>query len=414
MKSNQTFGIDFITRLCKSDKNAALLFARITVDGERKEISLKESIKIKDWDSSREIMKGHSLGAKTINNHIDDVRFRIKEKYRLLKDQELPITAEAIKESYLGTQITQKSKHSLCELLKYHAKIEGQKLKSGTMKNYDTTEEYIKKFIKEKFHTDDIALSKLNREFIVELEYYIRNNPLKKHDPCIGNGVMKHLERFKKMIAWAKVLQWIAVNPYDVYQLSLKRYKRPKLTIDELMMIEAKEFSSPSLCYIRDLFLFSCYTGLAYADVMALSYENFETGSNGQYWCKIYRQKSEELAVVPFLKSAIELMSKYKNSPKVLNTGKVFPHVSNQDVNRNLKVIGEICGIQKYMSFHLGRHTFATAVTLKNGVPIETVSKMLGHKKITTTQIYAEVDEQKISDDMNGIEEKLETIRSGR
>ena len=228
MKANQTFGIDFITRLCKSDRTSALLFARITVDGERKEISLKEAIKIKDWDSAREIMKGQSIGAKTINCHIDDVRFRIKEKYRLLKDLELLITAESIKEAYLGIHITQKSKHSLCELMKYHTKIEGEKLKGGTMKNYVATEEYIKKFLKAKFSVDDIALGKLNREFIIELEYYIRNNPLKAHDPCLGNGVMKHLERFKKLVAWAKVLQWITVDPYDNYQLNLKRYKRPK------------------------------------------------------------------------------------------------------------------------------------------------------------------------------------------
>jgi site-specific recombinase XerD len=180
------------------------------------------------------------------------------------------------------------------------------------------------------------------------------------------------------------------------------------------MTIEAKEFNSPSLLYTKDLFLFSCYTGLAYADVMALTYDNFETDQKGKLWCKIYRQKSEELAAVPVLSSAAQLMAKYKNNPKAINTGRVFPYVSNQDVNRNLKIIGEVCGIEKYMSFHLGRHTFATAVTLKNGVPIETVSKMLGHKKITTTQIYAEVDEAKIADDMTGIEERLERIKFGR
>jgi integrase/recombinase XerD len=325
MKANQTFGIDFITRLCKSDKTSALLFARITVDGERKEISLKEAIKIKDWDSAREIMKGQSIGAKTINSHIDDVRFRIKEKYRFFKDQELPITAEAVKEAYLGTHSTQKSKHTLCELLKYHTKIEGEKLKGGTMKNYVTTEEYIKKFLKQKFRADDIPLSKLNHEFIVELEYYIRNNPLKAHDPCLGNGVMKHLERFKKMVAWAKVLQWISVDPYDAYQLSLKRYKRPKLTIEELINIENKEFITATLSYVKDLFLFSCYTGLAYADVMALTHKNFEMDQDGKLWCKIYRQKSEELSPVPVLKPALLLMNKYKNHPKALNRGTIYP-----------------------------------------------------------------------------------------
>jgi integrase/recombinase XerD len=411
MKANHTFGIDFITRTCKSDKTSAHLFARITVDGERREISLKEPVKLKDWDSAREVVKGNSIGARSINNHIEDVRFRIKEKYRNLTDQELPITAETVKQTYMGLQSAQRSKHTLLELLKYHLKIEGQKLKQGTMKNYVATEEYLKRFLQAKFHVDDINLAKLNLEFIIELEYYIRNNPLKRHDPCEGNGVMKHLERFKKLVAWALILGWISANPYDVYQLSLKRYKRPKLTMEELMSIEKQEFTAPRLLYVKDLFLFSCYTGLAYADVMALTAQNFEIDEKGKLWCKIYRQKSEELASVPVLKIASRLMAKYKNNPKAINSGKVFPFISNQDVNRNLKIIGEVCGIEKYMSFHLGRHTFATSVALKNGVPMETVSKMLGHKKITTTQIYAEVDEAKMAQDMAGVEEKMEISR---
>jgi integrase/recombinase XerD len=403
MKTSQTFGIDFIVRFCKSDKTSALLFARITINGERTEISLKEHIRAKDWDAAREIVKGHAIAVKAINNHIEDVRFRIKEKYRLLMDQELSISAETVKEAYLGTQSSQKSKHSLCELLNYHTKIEGEKLKAGTMKNYVATEDYIKKFLKSKFGVDDFALGRLNREFIIELEYYIRNNPLKAHDPCLGNGVMKHLERFKKMVAWAKVLQWIPVDPYEKYQLSLKRYRRPKLTIEELNSIENHLFKTVTLSYVQDLFIFSCYTGLSYVDVMALTQENLETHKDGKLWCKIYRQKSDELSSVPVLKQALLLINKYKDHPKALNRGSIFPYISNQDVNRNLKIIAGICGIEKYLSFHLGRHTFATTVTLKNGVPIETVSKMLGHRKITTTQIYAEVDEEKIAKDMAGM-----------
>ena len=129
--------------------------------------------------------------------------------------------------------------------------------------------------------------------------------------------------------------------------------------------------------------------------MIALTSQNFETDAKGKLWCKVYRQKSEELAAVPVLTAASKLMAKYKSNAKAVNSGKVFPFISNQDVNRNSKTIGGVCGIEKYMSFHQGRHTFATAVALKNGVPMETVSKMLGHKKITTTQIYAEVMRQK-------------------
>jgi integrase/recombinase XerD len=385
-----------------------LIFAWITVNGDRTEISIKEIIKTKDWDSAREMVRGKSIEVKSVNNHIDDIRYRIKEKFRFLEEKQCDITAETIKEAYLGNHSIQKSRHSLCELLNYHSKIEGEKLKGGTLKNYVVTEEYLKRFIKQKFCADDLPLSKLNYEFITELEYYIRNNLLKTHDPCLGNGAIKHLERLKKMVNWAKQLQWIPANPFADYQLSLKRYKRPKLIIDELIRIENQQFNTNKLTYIKDLFLFGCYTGLAYADVMALKPENFENDSDGNLWCKIYRQKSEELSPIPVLNAALLLMKKYKDHPKAIISGTVFPYVSNQDVNRNLKIIGEICGIQKYMSFHLARHTFATAVTLKNGVPLETVSKMLGHAKITTTQIYTEVDEEKIVLDMAGVEGRME------
>lgn len=408
MKANNSFAIDFIIRISKYDRHSALIFARITVNGDRKEISLKENINTKDWDSAGEILKGRTEGIKSINAHIDDVRFRIKEKYRMLQEKDCMLTAQAVKDAYLGNHSIQKGKHTLCELIKFHFKIEGEKLREGTIKNYYATEEYLKRFIKNKFDTNDIRLDEINYQFITELEFFIRNNPLKKHDPCKGNGVMKHLERFKKMIRWAKKLQWITANPLTDYQLNYKRYKRAKLTINELVQIENKKFNTPMLNYVRDLFLFSCYTGLAYIDAMNLRQQDLESNSEGKIWCKVYRHKSDELSAVPVFESALLVIEKYKNNPRSLNRNSVFPYISNQEVNRNLKIIGEICNIAKYMSFHLARHTFATAVTLKNGVPIETVSKMLGHTKISTTQIYSEVDEEKIADDMSEAESKME------
>jgi integrase/recombinase XerD len=412
MKTNNSFGIDFITRISKSDRHSALIFARITVDGDRKEISLKENIKTSDWDSAREIVKGRTENVKCLNAHIDDVRFRIKEKFRMLKEKCCIVTAQTVKEAYLGGHSIQKSKHTLCELTRFHFKIEGEKLKPGTIKNYYATEAYLKKFIKFKFNLSDITLDKINYEFITDFEYYVRINPLKKHDPCTGNGVMKHMERLKKMIRWAIKLQWIEVDLLSNYRLSFKKSKRLKLTFEELTKIEKQEFNTGSLAYIKELFLFSCYTGLAYADVMALKSENFEEDDHGSIWCRIHRQKSDELSRVPVLKTAQLLFEKYRIHPKSVVRQTVFPYVSNQEVNRSLKIIGEVCGITKYMSFHLARHTFASTVTLNNGVPIETVSRMLGHTKISTTQIYSEVDEEKIANDMKGVEPRLAKRKS--
>lgn len=404
MKATMTFAINFIARITKADRQSASLYVRITVNGDRKEISLKEQVHPKNWDSAREIVKGKTSEVKSTNEYIENVRFRIKEKYRSLETKGLEITADILKQAYLGNQNPQKLKHTLIELVKFHTKIESEKLKPGTMKNYIATEEYLKRFINHKFKTVDIILEKLNYEFIAEFEYFIRNYPLKEHDPCKGNGVMKHLERLKKMTTWSVKLQWLSSDPFTEYKLNLKKYKRSKLTLDELLRIENMEVHSVALANIKDLFLFSCYTGLSYADVITLKPDHFEKDINGYIWCKIYRQKSAEQSRIPVLTAAQFLLGKYKNHPKAITKGTIFPYVSNQEVNRNLKIIGEICGITRYMSFHLARHTFATVVTLKNGVPLETVSKMLGHTKLSTTQIYAEVDEDKIATDMEKVE----------
>jgi site-specific recombinase XerD len=218
---------------------------------------------------------------------------------------------------------------------------------------------------------------------------------------------MKHLERFKKMVKWSRQLNWIAVDPFSDYKLALKRYRRVKLDIHELERIESSHYENPILSYVKDLFLFSCYTGLAYADVMALKQVHFDYDREGKAILKIYREKSNELSSVPVLNIALQLMNKYKEHPQAKLNGTIFPQISNQDLNRNLKIMAEVCGINKYMSFHLARHTFATVVTLKNGVPIETVSKMLGHTKISTTEIYAEVDDEKIMADMSEVENRI-------
>lgn len=207
----------------------------------------------------------------------------------------------------LGNQPEQKG-HSICELMTYHTKMEGEKLSLGTMKNYVATEDYVKRFIKAKFGKEDLFLKQLNQEFIIEFEYFVRNNPLKQHDPCSGNGLMKHMERLKKMVRWSRQLGWLDNDSFIDYKLSFKRYKRKKLDLTELTKIEKQSFSNQSIAYVKYLFLFSCYTGLAYADVMALKPENLERDSDDKLWCKIYRQKSDEYSAVPLLSIAIKVI----------------------------------------------------------------------------------------------------------
>ncbi|HVU96166.1 MAG TPA: site-specific integrase [Puia sp.] len=410
MKTKHSFSIDFIIRRCKDNKKEALLYARITVDEERKEISLKERINATDWDPRQRIVKGRSESAKSLNKHIEDVRFKIKEKYRLLCDRETLVTAETIKQAYLGTHASLKG-HKLVELLDYYHKIWQPKLKPGGFKNVVTTIAYVKRFLAKEYTGGDIYLSQLSMELATNYEHFVRNNPMKAHDRCEGNGLAKHVQRFKRIVNWAVEIKWIQINPFKEYSCPQKRHRRKKLSFQQLVAIEQQAFSDPSICYVKDLFLHSCYTGFAFADAMALREEHFEWDTDGTVWCKIYRLKSDELAAVPILKSAATLLRKYKGRSDYKPGGSIFPRITNQEVNRCLKVIQAVCGVDFSLTFHIARHTFAKTVALKNGIPLETVQIMLGHAKITTTQIYADVDEEKVLDDTIGWQERLDRKR---
>lgn len=424
MKATCTFGIDFIARKVPSVPTKRRLYAKITINGESVEISLKQLVDPKDWDSRKECLKAKSAEAHSFNSFIEKVRFLITEKYRILIDKGEDVTAPKVKTLYLGNQSSspkQKSGHTLLELFRYHNKMNGSnpetggsgELSEGTMKNYRTSLEYVRLYIQEYLHKDDIFLADINYELVKEFELYIRNHPIKNFDPCKGNGLYKHMERLHKVIRLGRKLKWMKDDPFEGYEMKKTRPRRKKLDIDDLIKIESKIFANPMVTYVKELFLFSCYTGLAYADTLGLTPSDIKRTNNGKLWLDRYRQKSSELSSVPILETARLILEKYWTPEKGMHD-RIFPYVSNQEVNRSLKIIQAGCDIFKEMTFHIARHTFATTVTLKNGVPIETVSKMLGHTKLSTTQIYAEVDEEKISDDMNGVEELLELKKANR
>lgn len=410
MNSTHTFAVDIIIRRNKADKEKALLYARITVDGEAKEISLKESIAVSEWDSKSETVAGKSIRAKSINNMIVETRWGIKEKYRMMKADQMDITAESLKQFYLGQATPDKGK-KLFELLDYFIKIFETKLKKGGFKNYKTTAAYIKAFSNEQFKGKTVYLKQVDMQFATDLEFFIRNQPLKDYDPCLGNGVAKHIQRFKRMMNWAAEIKWVKNNEIDRYKCPLKKSHRKKLTMQEVLLLESKQFINENLNYVRDLFIFSCYTSFAYIDVMTLTDDDFEFEVDGKIWCLKYRVKSEELQRVLLLKPATRLLLKYRNKEAFKERNTIFPFVTNQYVNRCLHVIQNACEITTPMTFHVARHTFAKTVALKNGVPMETIQQVMGHSKITTTQIYADVDEEKIMDDLNKLEEKLDLKR---
>jgi site-specific recombinase XerD len=280
-----------------------------------------------------------------------------------------------------------------------------KKLKAGTTKNYTATEKYLRNFMQYYFKQPDVDLVQIDYEAILELESFIRAHPIKKHDPCLGNGVYKHMERVSKMFTIAKDMRWIRETPFDLYQSKKKKVMRENLQLQQFAKIENTTFQSYRVEFVKDLFIYDCYLGVSYIDLMSLAEKHFDI-INGQLFCTIYRHKSIELCGIPVPDAAKAIMDKYRNAPEALARGSIFPYISNQEMNRNLKIITGILNLPIDLDTRIARRFFAKEVNLKNGVPIETVSKLLGHSKISTTKDnYADVDQEKIIDDTAKVQE---------
>ncbi|MDO7743501.1 MAG: site-specific integrase [Pedobacter sp.] len=402
-----TFGVVFYLRRYKTSREGKTpIYARITVNGKRSDIAVKRSIAENNWNAKKGLAKGSKSEITQLNNYLEKFRSVIVESYQSLLLEKKIVTANLIKNKFLGRD---QQVYTIRKLIDYHNQKEKDNLEWGTMKNYYTTQKYITTFLKERQGTNDKYLSELNYKFITDLETYLRHVKDKNGVIAMGNnGVMKHLERFCKMINLAVKLEWIDRNPFHAYQLKFEKVERQFLNTSELAKLELKQIPILRLQTIKDLFIFSCYTGLAYIDVFNLRPSHITEVSEGDFWIKTIRQKTNTMVTVPLLPKALAIIEKYKEHPQSVAEGKVLPVVSNQKMNGYLKEIADICGITKPLSFHIARHTFATTVTLTNGVPIESISKMLGHTKLSTTQIYAKVVESKLAGDMARLRDRLE------
>jgi site-specific recombinase XerD len=405
MRSTNTFGITFYIKKYKAKNDKAPVYARITVDGKRLDISTKQEVSISNWNSAKGLAKGSREEIKLLNNHLEQMRARIVESYQELLLQKKSITVEAIKNIFCGEQ---NEEHSLLKVFDYHNETVKVSLEWGTLKNYFTTQKYVVFFLKEKLKRNDILLSELSYKFISDFELYLRTrNPLDYHKKCENNTVMKHIERLRKIVNMAIKNEWIEKDPFAKFKASFTRTSRGFLSMEEVNVISNKNFQIPRLQYAKDLFVFSCYTGLAYIDVMRLTPQSLCIGIDGNQWITTSRKKTDQPVMIPLLLKAKELIDIYRQNLIALSKNTLFPVISNQKLNSYLKEIADLCRITKNLTFHLARHTFATTITLTNGVPIETVSKMLGHANLRTTQIYAKVIEKKVSNDMMALQEKL-------
>lgn len=401
MQTSNTFSVVLFTRKSRSKQQELSIYARITVNGKRSEISLKRHVQQKEWDASKNRGRGSSYPIQLLNRYLDQEYSRLLDCHKQLLEEDKVVSSQAIKSRYLGEDNTQKT---LKELLAYHNTNMDNVLKSGTMKNYYTTEKYLHKFLKQKQKAKDIYLKQLNYLFIIDFEQYLRNyKNSKKQLMLSNNGVMKHLERFKKIINLGMKLEWMLKNLFDQFQLKFEKYDRQYLTERELKLIEETSFNIDRLERVKDCFLFSCYTGLSYIDVRELTANQITKGIDNNHWIFTKREKTNETVKVPVLPQAMDIINKYKDVSENRTGKPLLPLSSNQKTNSYLKEIATAIGIHKNITFHVARHTFATTVMLSNGVPIETVSKLLGHTKLSTTQIYARVVETKISEDIQNL-----------
>ena len=404
-KASHSFGVCFFIKKYKKINGQIPIYLRITVNKQRVDVSTKRTVDEKNWNNAKGLAKGNKEEVKSLNHYLEQVRASIVSDYQQMVLSKKLITAQILKLSF---QNGSKNERTLCTLMEYHNETMKSVLEPGTLKNYYTTTKYVKKFLLKNFKVSDIAVTDINYRFITEFEIFLRRHQPLDHQKKLGNnGVMKHLERLRKMMGLAYKMEWIPKNPFEQYSLKFDKFERGCLNSEELERLESKTFGIPRLNWIRDLFVFSCYTGLAYCDTMALTPGNIKIGIDNEDWLITARKKGGQPVRVPLLQKAAEIINKYKIDPKAKSQGKLFPVISNQKLNSYLKEVADLCEISKNLTFHLARHTFATTVTLANGVPIESVSKMLGHTKIATTQIYAKVIERKLSEDMEALKKKL-------
>lgn len=405
MRTSNTFGIHFVLRENRGKNGLGAIYMRIVVNKSRSEIALKRQVAPADWSDAKGLAKPKNDELRKLNTHLEQLRGMMASHYQDLQLQKKVITSEVLKNLFAGVKDSEYTLHTIVE---YHNTNMKDVLAPGTMKNYYTTAGYLKEFVQLQYKRSDIYLSELDYGFITKLEHFLRKRVPDDHQKKLeNNGLMKHLERFHKIIRLAVKMSWIDKDPFAMFQLKFNKTERGYLTMAELKKIENKKLTIERIAYVRDLFVLSCYTGLAYVDVMELTPDKIILGIDNNKWIKTTREKTRIPVNVPLLPQAAKIIERYREHPKAIAGETLLPNISNQKLNSYLKEVADLCDINKNLTYHVARHTFATAVTLANGVPIETVSKMLGHTTIRTTQIYAKVIERKVSDDMNALREKL-------
>ena len=394
----------FFVKSSKATKSGLVpIYQRITINGARIELSTSKFVEKSKWNASAGKIKGTNEEARLINSHLDILRSKVYETENWMINNNQDINAQTFKNKFLGVE---EKERQLILIFEDHNKrmkeLIGSTFANNTFKKYETTLSHTKEFLKFQYNLNDISIKRVDIAFINDFDFFLRNT--KK---CNNNSTIKYIRNFGKIIKQCYVNGWLERDPLLNYKGKVKEIERVYLTQEEIELLLNKEFKIKRLELVRDMFLFSCFTGLAYIDVYNLTNSNIIIGIDGEKWISTKRQKTESPSRIPILPVSQMIIDKYENHQQCKNEGKLLPILSNQKMNAYLKELADICEIDKELTFHIARHTFATTVTLTNGVPIESVSKMLGHKNIRTTQHYAKVLDKKVSEDMKVLKDKL-------
>lgn len=404
---NTKLSVLFFVKRTKTNVDGLLpIFIRVTVNGSRIEFSTKRVTTSEKWSIEGNRMKGTSAESKATNSYLDTLKAKVYDYQQQLIREDEEVNVENMRNKIMGVE---KRKHMIVGIFQNHnneiRSLIGKGYAAATLVRYETSLKHTVDFIKWKYRISDIDIKKIDHEFITSYEFY-----LKSVCNCCQNTASKYIKNFGKIIRICLANGWLDKNPFINYKGKEVEVERAFLSMEEIETMFNKVLATDRLNLVKDIFLFSCFTGLAYADVKKLSRKNIGFGVDGERWIFINRTKTDTRSNIPLLPIASAILEKYEDHPQVVNQDKLLPILSNQKMNAYLKEIADVCGITKELTYHIARHTFATTVTLSNGVPIESVSKMLGHKNLKTTQHYAKILDLKVSIDMRILKDKFSKI----
>ena len=399
----ETMNVLFFIKKTKLLRNGeAPICVRITVNRQSVEIRIKRSVPVDKWCQAKGCSKGKDRESKELNSFLDAVRLKILQIQRDLElEARQPISASAILERYYG-----KDQKMLLEVFKEHndkcRALVGKEYVEGTIRKFDTSLLYMGQYLRSQYGKEDIALQEIDQEFVRNFEFF-----LKTEKNCQNNSALKHIKNFRKVIRIAIGNEWIKRDPFYGLHFKENEVEVGFLSYEELSTIRGKEVDIPRLEQVRDVFVFCCFTGLAFVDVSQLTADHLVKDAQGKLWIRKPRQKTKEMCNIPLLSAAKEILDKYESYAASNKQHLLLPVLSNQKANAYLKEIADICHIKKRLTTHVARHTAATVVFLANDVSMENVAKILGHANLNMTRHYAKVLDQSIMRDMEKVERCL-------